>query len=227
MFDNKENFMFDLYGTLVDIKTDEDMPCLWHSLSNFYSMNGAAYSDADLRSEYMRLCENDAGDDVEIDLTKVFKALYVNRNIKPSAQLISDTAIMMRSVSILKLRLYDGAKDVLTELRKRGKKVYLFSNAQACFTVPELKALGLYDMFDEVCISSDLKVKKPSLMFYRKALAGKDPDRCVMIGNDEFADIRGALRAGMEACYIQTEQSPTIPVALPSVQIKSLREILN
>ena len=226
MFDNKEYFMFDLYGTLVDIKTDETLPYLWSSLASFYSLNGAAYSDADIQREYKLLCGKNRGDEVEIDLTKVFKCLYENRNVKPSKQLISDTAIMMRSVSTVRLRLFDGAAEVLTKLRERGKKVYLFSNAQACFTVPELKSLGLYDLFDGICISSDLKVKKPSPAFYRKALAGKDPGRCVMIGNDEFADIEGAMTAGMEACYIQTEQSPTIPRQLPSVQIDNLWEIL-
>ena len=105
--------------------------------------------------------------------------------------------------------------------------MFLFSNAQSCFTVPELKALGIYDCFDGVMISSDLKVKKSSLAFYEAALDGKNPSSCVMIGNDEFADIRGAMGAGMDACYIQTEQSPSFPISLPSPRISVLREIIE
>ena len=56
MFNDKSCFMFDLYGTLADIRTDEDLPYLWMSLANFYSMNGAPYNDTDLRLEYGRLC---------------------------------------------------------------------------------------------------------------------------------------------------------------------------
>lgn len=134
---------------------------------------------------------------------------------------------MFRSISTVKLRLFDGALEVLKELRRRGKKVYLLSNAQSCFTVPELKALGIYVFFDGITISSDVKVRKPSLAFYEQALDGIDPSLCVMIGNDEFADVRGAMSAGMDACYIQTEQSPSFPVNLPSQRIRELREIIE
>lgn len=241
MFDDKEYFMFDLYGTLVDIKTDESSPFVWSSLANFYSMNKAVYNDTDLRLAYIRLCEAETAkllkssrksshklteNDVEIDLKDVLKALYTDKGVKADPQLISDTAIMMRSISLIKLRLFDGAAEVLRELRNRGKKIYLLSNAQSCFTIPEIGSLGLYDSFDGIFISSDLKVKKPSLSFYRKALGDIDPSSCVMIGNDEFADIRGAMGAGMDACYIQTEQSPSFPRNLPSVQIKNLKDLI-
>ena len=109
--------------------------------------------------------------------------------------------------------------------------MYLLSNAQSCFTLPELKALGIYELFDGITISSDVKVRKPSLAFYEQALEqaldGIDPSLCVMIGNDEFADVRGAMSAGMDACYIQTEQSPSFPVNLPSQRIRELREIIE
>lgn len=241
MFDNKEYFLFDLYGTLVDIRTDEGSPFVWASLANFYSMNGAVYNDTDLRRAYMRLCEEETakllkymrksnhkltGSDVEIDLKDVFKALYAGKGVKTGSQLISDTAVMMRSVSIVKLRLFDGAIEVLKELKNRGKKICLLSNAQSCFTIPEIRSLGLYDMFDGVFISSDLKVKKPSLAFYEKAIGDIDPSSCVMIGNDEFADIRGAMGAGIDACYIQSEQSPSFPRNLPSDRINNLRDLI-
>lgn len=242
MFDDKEYFMFDLYGTLVDIRTDESLPLLWTSMASFMSLKGASYNDTDLRLEYGRLCEKETQDlikkmrkgkhklevrDVEIDLLNVFKGLYEKRGVKVTKQELNDTAVMFRSISTVKLRLFDGAREVLNELRRRGKKVFLFSNAQACFTVPELKALGIYDLFDGVMISSELKVKKPSLAFYEAALDGKDPSLCVMFGNDEFADIRGAMGAGMDACYIQTEQSPSFPVNLPSPRIRDLKEIIE
>lgn len=242
MFDNKEYFMFDLYGTLVDILTDESTSVLWSFMASYLSLKGAYYNDTDLRLDYGRICAKETSDllskmrkgkhkldeeDVEIDLINVFKELYVRRGIKPSRSELEDTAIAFRSISTVKLRLYDGALEVLNGLRRRGKKLYLLSNAQACFTVPELKSLGIYDLFDGIFISSDVKVRKPSLAFYEKVLGDIDPSKCVMIGNDEFDDIRGAMSAGMDACYIQTAQSPSFPVNLPSVRINSLREITD
>ena len=46
------NYIFDLYGTLVDINTDEDSPMLWDKLSMFYSFKGAKYSKEELKESY-------------------------------------------------------------------------------------------------------------------------------------------------------------------------------
>ena len=41
------------------------------------------------------------------------------------------------------------------------KKKFLLSNAQSCFTLDELDALGLADRFDGILLSSDAGMKKP------------------------------------------------------------------
>lgn len=38
-----KNYIFDLYGTLVDIHTEEGIPKLWEKLSFFYGFYGAIY----------------------------------------------------------------------------------------------------------------------------------------------------------------------------------------
>ena len=60
MFDTKNNFVFSLYGTLVDIHTDENLPYLWSSMARYYSMKGASYDEAEFREEYSRLCREQA-----------------------------------------------------------------------------------------------------------------------------------------------------------------------
>ena len=49
------NFIFDLYGTLVDIHTNEKKPSLWKKLALFYSFQGAAYTGQELRRRYRQL----------------------------------------------------------------------------------------------------------------------------------------------------------------------------
>ena len=39
-----ENYIFDLYGTLVDIHTDEEKTELWEKLAQFYGYYGAVYT---------------------------------------------------------------------------------------------------------------------------------------------------------------------------------------
>ena len=46
------NFIFDLYGTLVDIHTNENKTSLWKRLALFYSFQGASYTGRELRNRY-------------------------------------------------------------------------------------------------------------------------------------------------------------------------------
>lgn len=48
-----QNYIFDLYGTLVDIHTDEDQPAAWAALARFYSYYGARYAPDELRAVYL------------------------------------------------------------------------------------------------------------------------------------------------------------------------------
>lgn len=48
---NYENYIFDLYGTLIDIHTDEEEKALWKALAKFYRAHGAFYF-ADIKREW-------------------------------------------------------------------------------------------------------------------------------------------------------------------------------
>lgn len=50
-----QNYIFDLYGTLVDIRTNENSPYLWRKMSEFYAALGAVYTARELKLEYGRL----------------------------------------------------------------------------------------------------------------------------------------------------------------------------
>ena len=51
------NYIFDLYGTLVDIHTDEEIPQLWEFMSDYLKKNfGTVIDAADLKQEYLRIC---------------------------------------------------------------------------------------------------------------------------------------------------------------------------
>ena len=47
-----QNYIFDLYGTLVDIQTNEKKAYLWKKMSLFFGMKGAAYEPKELRTAY-------------------------------------------------------------------------------------------------------------------------------------------------------------------------------
>ena len=41
---NYKNYIFDLYGTLIDIHTEEGELKLWEALAEFYGKQGASYA---------------------------------------------------------------------------------------------------------------------------------------------------------------------------------------
>lgn len=179
-----ENYIFDLYGTLVDIHTDEEKTELWEKLAQFYGYYGAVYTAEELKNAYACLTgqkedalRQEMGSDAamkkddaheahpEIEIEEVFLALFQKKGVQADIELAIHAGQFFRILSTEYIRLYDGAKELLAALRETGKKVYLLSNAQRIFTAYELKLLGLEPYFDDIFLSSSCKVKKPGYAF--------------------------------------------------------------
>lgn len=220
-----KNYVFDLYGTLVDIRTNESKGYLWKKLSEFYGFYQALYTPMELRKafhecvkiEEKEVYENMKGkdgikdiSDIEIQLENVFKKLFERKGIKADKSLAIHAGQMFRVISMKYENVYDGVFEFLENLKKQGKRIYLLSNAQRIFTGYEINALGLTPYFDGVVISSDECCKKPSAEFYDTILKRYNlkKEETIMIGNDQYADIQGAKKAGLSALYIHTDISP-------------------
>lgn len=216
------NYIFDLYGTLVDIRGDEADRKLWKHMSLFYGYYGAKYEPEEMHRTYLALI--DAKDKQlrgeyavkyaheshpEILYEEVFRELYTGRGVEPDGQLVLHTAQMFRACSVKYVRLYAHAHELLTALKEAGKNVYLLSNAQRIFTEYELRYLGIYDLFDGIQISSDCGCKKPDERFFQILLERFDlkAEESLMIGNSMEDDIAGAVRVGMDSFYIHSALS--------------------
>ena len=215
-----EAFLLDLYGTLVDIHTDENQPSLWQRAAGFAVSHGAAWEPRELHRAYLAavaeaeeaLRVRDRGIPRalgEIDLGTVFARLYAQKGVAAGDGLVAETALVFRRASTCHIRLYAGAKELLSALRKRGR-VILLSNAQSLFTRPELRMLDLADAFDSIYLSSEAGFKKPDPRFFRLALEreGRDAARCLLIGNDPICDGEGARAVGLDAWVIRSGISP-------------------
>jgi putative hydrolase of the HAD superfamily len=102
--------------------------------------------------------------------------------------------------------------ELLEGLKAAGRGVYLLSNAQESFTIPEMDELGILKYFDCIMISSEEKVCKPQKQFFTKLLERYrlDPKECLMVGNDKNSDMRGAKAVGIDGLYIHQEISPEV-----------------
>ena len=221
------NFVFDLYGTLIDIWTDESREELWEGIALL--LGDGEENAVSVRREYHRLCKMaHRGEGHELDLLLVFEKMLENRGVDRSVA--PSLASEFRRLSMVRLRRFQGVKTMLKELKRAGAGIYLVSNAQSCFTVDELKSTDLYPLFDGILISSDVGVKKPFPDIFRLAFEkfGISPENSVYVGNDLRDDILGATGVGMQTVYIETPQSGSyeeVSMPPPTYRVKNHREM--
>ncbi len=211
------DLIFDLYGTLVDIHTEEDAN-VWDKTALYFGYYGAHYTGEELKaafSETMKQRQVQAGQNYEcfpdIPCEGVFAQLLRDKGITEDADALGfHAAQVFRIASTEYIRLYDGAMEALAILRKKGYRLWLLSNAQRAFTAYELRHLGLHDRFDAIYISSDFGCRKPDCRFFRALLDEQNLDisKCLMIGNDRDTDIAGAKNAGLDTLYMHTNITP-------------------
>ena len=217
-----KNYIFDFYGTLVDIKTDEESLVFWKKIAEVYSHFGADYTPKELKKTYIKfvkeeekkLIEKHGYKYPEIELKTVFVRLLTEAKKKHKTKnTISDLnswadhiATFFRVESRDYIKPYPDTIETLTELKKRGAKVYLLSNAQRCFTQAELEITGIEPLLDDAFLSSDYEIRKPEPAFLQRLMEKHNMKKegTVMVGNDTTADINMPQMVGIDAVLINT-----------------------
>ena len=222
-----KNLIFDLYGTLVDIHTEEDR-LVWEKTALYFGYYGAHYTTEEVQDAFhhqLQLRQAKAGQSYEcfpdIPIEEVMAALFREKGITGNADALGlNAAQLFRIYSTEYIRLYPKVLESLARLREKGHRLWLLSNAQRVFTEYELRHLGLTDVFDGVYISSVYGYRKPDRRFFGALLEeqGIDPENALMIGNDRQTDIAGAQSAGLPTLYMHTaltpqDQAPALPFA--------------
>ena len=211
------DLIFDLYGTLVDIHTEETED-VWEKTALYFGYYGAPYDTAELKAAFealLRARKAQAGQSYEcfpdIPFHEVMADLFRQKGVAENAAALGvQAAQLFRICSTEYIRLYPKVLESLKTLREKGYRLWLLSNAQEVFTRYELRALGLADAFDGIYLSSAFGFRKPDARFFRALLEEQklDPKKCLMIGNDRDTDIAGAKAAGLATFYMHTQLTP-------------------
>lgn len=212
------DLIFDLYGTLVDIHTEES-DLVWEKTALYFGYYGAPYTGRKLETDFRSVMlekESVSGQNYEvypdIPIESVMAELFRAKGVHEHADALGfQAAQVFRIASTDYIRVYAGVFDALEKLRKQGLRLWLLSNAQRSFTAYELRHLGLDNQFDGIYLSSDYQCRKPDIRFYHALLNEQqlDPVKCLMIGNDRETDIAGAKAAGLGTLYMHTNLTPS------------------
>lgn len=236
-----KNFIFDVYGTLVDIHTNEYEYATWEKLCETLGFYGVDYTVEELREAYFGSCElqitlgRKQYAHPEVDVVEVFRHIFENKNKKASRSLATHIAQQFRAFSTEYVKVFDGVIDTLKELKRAGKKLYILSNAQSCFTKPELSRLGLIRYFNGIIYSSDEGCAKPDAALFNRLINKYKLVRkeCVYIGNDPDNDVNGARNAKIDCLWLKTSHTPenvqprfSPKYTVPSGDIREISKLL-
>jgi len=209
-----KGILFDLYGTVIDIETDESMEEIYRGIAHYLTYQGVYVHRGEVRERYYQIMkqQKEAGgeESPEIDVEAIWGEFLRQEGVKGGParrKLALVLAHLYRAISRKRLRLYPGVKQVLDELRP-ACRLALISDAQPCYALPEMKALGLDGYFDPVIISAAYGFRKPDQRLTAKALAimDLDPSEVIFVGNDMYRDIYGASRLGIKTIFIESNQ---------------------
>ncbi|MDA8126423.1 MAG: HAD family hydrolase [Deltaproteobacteria bacterium] len=206
--------LFDLYGTLVDIETDESLEEVYRGIAHFLTYQGIRTHRREVRDDYYRIMKDQKGacpeECPEIDVERIWNAFLAEQGCPEGPEkkrLALTLAQLHRALSRKRLQLYPDVKRVLDELRK-AYPLGLVSDAQPCYALPEMKALGVDGYFDPIVISADFGYRKPDRRLIEKALGimQRLPTEVIFVGNDMYRDVYGAQRLGLKTLFLDSNQ---------------------
>ena len=121
--------------------------------------------------------------------------------------------------------LYEDTKWILNKAREMGYTNIVLSN-----NYPELdevmKQLEIAKYFDAFVISGQVGFEKPHPGIFKQALKGKNPNECIMIGDNPVADIQGAKQFNLKTVLVHHKKPADCPCDYCFKTLKEIAEIL-
>ncbi len=209
-----KGILFDLYGTLIDIETDESMEEIYRGIAHYLTYQGVSLHRWEVRDRYYQIMKEQkeacSEECPEIDVERIWNAFLEREGMPASAErgkLALTLAQIYRGISRKRLQLYPDVREVLDELCP-VYRLALVSDSQPGYALPEMKAVGLSGYFDPVIISARYGFRKPDKRLMEKALDIMKllPAQVIFVGNDMYRDIYGASRLGIKTIFIDSNQ---------------------
>lgn len=234
-----KSLLFDLYGTLINIETDENMEEIYRSIAHFLNYRGLDLHRWDLKTLYFDVMKRQKRirneEFAEIDVEAIWREIIIQKGAIAakgygSIDILAKTlAEMYRGISRKRLELYPEVISILDKF-KMHFEMALISDAQPCFALPEMQLVGLNGYFTPLIISGEYGYRKPDKRLFQHALLELkvEPHEAIYIGNDMYRDIFGASQLGIKTIFFQSNQgTQTYPGVEPSYIARSFTEVLK
>ena len=128
-----------------------------------------------------------------------------------------------------KKNLFPYTIEILEYLKSKAYKMHLITNGFESVQFKKIKNSNLSNYFIEVITSEASNSLKPNKEIFEYALksANAQVESSIMIGDNESADIQGAINAGMDSIFVNHLQvKPTVPATYTITHLKELENLL-
>ena len=213
--------IFDLDNTLIDFMTMKKMSCD----AAMTAMIGAGL-DVDKQKGMKILFElyNKYGMEEKTIFQKFLKK--VTKQI--SYEILASGIVAYRRVRSGFLEPYPNVIKVLFEMKRKGIKLAIVSDAPRLKAWIRLVAMKINHLFDVVVTFDDTKEFKPSTKPFKVAFKKLNvkPHECLMVGDRPERDIKGAKSLGMPTCFAKYG-NPSASGSGADYEINDIKELLE
>lgn len=222
--------LFDLYGTLIHIETDENLPEIYWHIARYLSYHRIKLDGSELQERYFDLMKKQkrASHETypEMDARAIWRDILShgshhfrpedfadegvekqNKVAKRRERLARELVKLHRALSRKLIERYPGAKGLLQSIAD-DYRLGIVSDAQRDFASPEMRITKIRKYFPVRTISGDYGYRKPDPRLFLQTCAqlGVRPEESIYVGNDMYRDIYGAKQAGLRTILVWTDQ---------------------
>ncbi|WP_028609123.1 HAD family hydrolase [Paenibacillus harenae] len=146
------------------------------------------------------------------------------------------TEIRDEQGTVIQGRVIPGADTMVKTLAERGYRLAIVADGTAQSFKNLLTMNGLYDYFEVLIYSEQIRVDKPNPRMFKAAMGAmelgeQDRGRIIMVGNNLSRDVKGANQVGMTSVHLnwtsRYPKTPADPLEQPDYTIGEPLELVE
>ena len=213
--------IFDLDNTLIDFMTMKRLSCD-AAISAMIDAGLNVKKDKAMK-ELFKLY-----DKYGLEEKTIFQKFLKKIAKKVDYEILASGIVAYRRVRAGFLEPYPHVGQVLFELKKRGIKLAIVSDAPRLKAWIRLVSMKINHLFDDVVTFDDTKELKPSIVPFNVAFnrLKVKASECLMVGDRPERDIKGAKKIGMITCFAKYG-NPKAKGSGADYEINDIKELLE
>ena len=216
-----KSVIFDLDNTLIDFMTMKKVSC---------DAAISAMIDAGLNVDKGKALKElfVLYDEYGLEEKTIFQKFLKKLTKKIDYEVLASGIVAYRRVRTGFLEPYPHVGSVLFELKQRGIKLAIVSDAPRLKAWIRLVSMKINHLFDIVVTFEDTKEFKPSIKTFQVAFKklNLNANECLMVGDRPERDIKGAKKLGMLTCFAKYG-NPKAKGPDADYEINDIKELLE